>query len=169
MSPAFEFFIYVTVLLLLALVIRRIMLWRLEQELKEPLSQELDRLIAEAADHEHRPLNDLHITRAGASSDRRSALFFYDLYPQTGDWFEFVRHGDGPRYRLVRWRYNDRAPYFPPWGLGTCRAPWFVDRMKRLTELLENYPRDRLLSVRALQALDAMDESEDLQTAHPPA
>ncbi len=159
MSPAIEFFIYVTVLLLLALVIRRIMFWHHERKFREPLSRELDRFIEEVADHENRPLNDLSIIRFDKVPGRlnmQNCQFSYRAYLKDGDWLDFIRFGTGPRYRFM-WRSGaEGLQYFPSYRFGFCRSPWFVDRMKKLTDLLDTYPRDRLLSVRARRALDVM-------------
>lgn len=172
MPPAIEVLIYVAAFMLFLLLVRRVMLWRLEYILKEPLSRELDRIMAEVADHENRPMNDLHITRASepfGQANHRRTLFFYELYLQGGERFELVREGAESSYHIVHWRNDVDAPYFPPWGLGTCRSFWFIDRMKKLTSLLDSYPREYLLSVRASRVADTLDGDEASHTNRSPA
>lgn len=152
MQPVLQFLIGIIVIALILFALRRVALWRFERKFEQPVRERLDWLLSQVADPANTPLNDLHIVVEGGPGASKGARCYYNVYPSDGPvhmWFTRLGSGDQARYRAERWHEDLMLPSFPPYGLGHVRSAWFVDRMKRLCDLLETYPCEMMLSTRA--------------------
>ncbi|WKZ28915.1 MAG: hypothetical protein QY323_05315 [Patescibacteria group bacterium] len=150
MPPGALFFLGLVALIVIAIFVRWIVVRYAEWRLRKPLSAKLDWLIAQVKYHEATPLQDLRVIHIGASpgvDDPNDTSTHYEICPLYGHYFSVAHIGAGKklRYRVNRWRDDMYGPIFPPLG-GTCRSPWFVERMETLCKLLDAYPRGKLLA-----------------------
>lgn len=150
MPPGLLLFLGLVALVALAFLARWIAVRYAEWRLKKPLSEKLDWLRKQLMYPEVTPLQDLRVIHIGANpgiDDPNDTSTHYEIYPSRGHYFVVAHIGVGEkrRYRVGRWREDVSGPVFPPLG-GTCRSPWFVERMEHLCRMLDSYPRDKMLS-----------------------
>ncbi len=141
------------------LFVRRFQLRSTERAVRAPLMRALDPLLEALTRPDTLPLGDLKIS--AAKKDRRgtSASYYY-VYLRNRTYLSFSRSGSGDSavYTIGHWDSVLKARTFPPSRYVPCRSPWYVDRMRRLAELLDTYPPDRTLRAEAHRVIEAINQ-----------
>lgn len=134
-------------------LVRRLLLRLAERRHCLSVALAIDTLIAQCENPDD-PLHDLRRSvferRWGEDAEPYRIRTSYVVFPTRRHHLAFDRIlRDGQvTYLLYRWKRDAGTGSFQPWFLGDipCRSPWFVERMKRLTGLLDAYPRRRLVA-----------------------
>lgn len=145
MSESVLMYIFLAVIFAVAAYVLYIHPRAIERKTREPLSAFLDKLIAQVTDVNKTPLGDLAIHVMTWDDGRVERIYW--VYPYLNPFmFYRFRKGVTERYE-VGYSSSHASNFTTPFS---CRSAWFTDRLKRLSTLLDNYPRERTRSYRAL-------------------